>query len=340
MPKRPRQPAGRLSATLADVAREIQVSEITVSRVIRNKGAISDDMRKRVEAAIRKVGYVPNRLAGSLASSGSDLIGVVVPTLRSIFPEILEGINATIAAKGFRAVVGTTEFDRSEEERLVTSLLSWRPAALIVAAFDHSPATADRLEAARHLLVEITDLDRAPIGASIGISHWKAGYVTGQFLVGKGYRNFGYVGHNIGDDRYALRRREGFVKALDEAGLRFIAENVVDEPYDIMLGKTALAGLLAGKPPLDAVYFSNDAMAIGGYFHCVEEGIAVPESLALAGFNGLDVGQALPRPLTTVLSNRYELGTLAGKSALALIAGEPVEPVTNVGFELIEGGTA
>ncbi|MBN9021153.1 MAG: LacI family DNA-binding transcriptional regulator, partial [Rhizobiales bacterium] len=99
MPKKPRG-AGRLSATLADVAREIEVSEITVSRVIRNKGAISDEMRKRVEAAIRKVGYVPNRLAGSLASSGSDLIGVVVPTLRTIFPEILAGINATIAAGG------------------------------------------------------------------------------------------------------------------------------------------------------------------------------------------------------------------------------------------------
>ncbi len=339
MPKKPRG-AGRLSATLADVAREIEVSEITVSRVIRNKGAISDEMRKRVEAAIRKVGYVPNRLAGSLASSGSDLIGVVVPTLRTIFPEILAGINATIAAGGYRAVVGTTEFDQGEEEKLVTSLLAWRPAALIVAAFDHSRATTERLTAARHLLVEITDIDRPPIGVSIGVSHFKAGHATGAFLIGKGYRRFGYVGHNIHDDRYALRRREGFVAALAESGLGFVAENIIDRPYEFALGKAALADLLAATPDLDAVYFSNDAMAVGGYFHCVAAGVAVPERLALAGFNGTDIGQALPKPLTTVLSNRYQLGKLAGDSALALIAGEPVAPVTDVGFEVIEGGTA
>lgn len=339
MPKKPRG-AGRLSATLADVAREIEVSEITVSRVIRNKGAISDEMRKRVEAAIRKVGYVPNRLAGSLASSGSDLIGVVVPTLRSIFPEILAGINETIAAQGYRAVVGTTEFLQSEEERLVTSLLSWRPAALIIAAFDHSRATADQLRGARHLLVEITDIDRAPIGVSIGVSHRKAGRATAAFLLGRGYRRFGYVGHNIGDDRYALRRREGFRAGLAESGLDFVAENIVVRPYDFALGKAALMDLLAGQPDLDAVYFSNDVMAVGGYFHCVAAGIAVPERLALAGFNGSDIGQALPKPLTTVLSNRYQLGKLAGDSALALIAGETVAPVTDVGFEVIAGETA
>ena len=142
MPKRPRaaRPTG-LAITLADVAREGGVSEITVSRVIRNKGAISDETRERVEAAIRKVGYVPNRLAGSLANSGSDLIGVIVPTLRLIFPDILRGINDAISPAGYRAVVGTTEFKQSEEEHLVGSLLSWRPAAMIVAAFDHSPTT-------------------------------------------------------------------------------------------------------------------------------------------------------------------------------------------------------
>ena len=117
MPKRPRAATPGLAVTLADVAREGGVSEITVSRVIRNKGAISEETRERVEAAIRKVGYVPNRLAGSLASSGSDLVGVIVPTLRSIFPDILRGITEAIAEEGYRAVVGTTEFKREEEER-------------------------------------------------------------------------------------------------------------------------------------------------------------------------------------------------------------------------------
>jgi LacI family gluconate utilization system Gnt-I transcriptional repressor len=340
LPKRPRAAVSSLAITLADVAREGGVSEITVSRVIRNKGAISDVTRERVEAAIRKVGYVPNRLAGSLASSGSDLVGVIVPTLRSIFPDILRGITEAIAAKGYRAVVGTTEFKREEEERLVSSLLAWRPAAMIVAAFDHSEKTTSLLSSARERLVEITDIEREPIGISLGISHFKAGYETARYVLSRGYRRIGFVGHNITDDRYAVRRREGFARCLAESGLGFVAEHLVDAPYDAILGRNALAAFLAGEPDVDAVYFSNDAMAVGGYFHCMAEGIAVPEKLALIGFNGTDIGQALPRPLTSVLSKRYELGLLAGRSALALIAGRDVPRVVDVGFDLLRGATA
>ena len=225
MPKRPRAATPSLAVTLADVAREGGVSEITVSRVIRNKGAISDGTRARVEAAIRKVGYVPNRLAGSLASSGSDLVGVIVPTLRSIFPDILRGITEAIAEEGYRAVVGTTEFKREEEERLVSSLLAWRPAAMIVAAFDHSETTTILLSSARERLVEITDIEREPIGVSLGISHFKAGYETARYVLSLGYRRIGFVGHNMRDDRYAFRRREGFAQCLAESGLGFVAEN-------------------------------------------------------------------------------------------------------------------
>ena len=80
-------------------------------------------------------------------------------------------------------------------------------------------------------------------------------------------------------------------------------------------------------------------MAVGGYFHCIAEKIAVPEKLALVGFNGTDMGQALPLPLTSVLSKRYELGLLAGRSALDLIAGRTVPRVVDVGFDLLRGGT-
>lgn len=339
MPKRPLSASPGLTITLADVAREGGVSEITVSRVIRNKGAISEETRERVNAAIRKVGYVPNRLAGSLASAGSDLVGVIVPTMRSIFPDILRGITEAIAVEGYRAVVGTTEFKRDEEERLVSSLLAWRPAAMIVAAFDHSERTTALLSSAHERLVEITDIERQPIGVSLGISHFKAGYETARYVLSRGYRRIGFVGHNIEDDRYALRRHDGFAACLAESGLAFVAEHLIDAPYEITLGKSALAALLAQNPDLDAVYFSNDAMAVGGYFHCIAQGIAVPEKLALVGFNGTDMGQALPLPLTSVLSKRYELGLLAGRSALDLIAGRTVPRVVDVGFDLLRGGT-
>ncbi len=328
--------------TLADVAREGGVSQITVSRVIRNKGAISDEMRERVERAIGKVGYVPNRLAGSLASAGSDLIGVIVPSLRSIiFHHVLQGVNDAISAAGYRSVVGSTDFREEEEDRLVTSLLSWRPAAMIIASFDHMEATAHRLRASKVKLVEITDTDRAPIGAAVGFSHRKAGYETGKYFAKRGYRRIAYAGQDNRKDAYASRRYDGFRDALNAAGIAVVAECMVPVPHDSSFaGKLAVETLLRDAPTIDAIYFSHDEMAIGGYFHCLEAGVAVPERLALAGFNGIDLGQALPKPLTTVLSDRYELGKLAGQHALALIDGKKVAPVTDVGFSLVKGRTA
>lgn len=328
--------------TLADVAREIGVSQITVSRVIRNRGSISDETREKVERAIRKVGYVPNRLAGSLASAGSDLIGVIVPTLRSIiFHHVLQGVNEAISAAGYRSVVGSTEFRKSEEERLVASLLSWRPAAMIIASFDHLETTVHSLVSSQVKLVEITDIDRAPVGVTVGFSHWQAGYETGKYFVSRGYRRIGYIGQDNAIDEYARRRYEGFVAALAKSGISLLAECMMPEPRDSSFGgKAAMAAILGKEPALDAVYFSHDEMAIGGYFHCLQAGIAVPGRLAIAGFNGIDLGQALPTPLTTVLSDRYQLGKLAGLRALSLVDGETVPPVTDVGFTLVKGGTA
>jgi LacI family transcriptional regulator, gluconate utilization system Gnt-I transcriptional repressor len=339
--KKPRRRSDEFPVTLADVAREGRVSEITVSRVVRNRGAISEQMRERVEAAIKKVGYLPNRLAGSLASAGSDLIGVIMPTLKSaVFHLVLKGVNESIAPAGYRAVVGTTEFRADEEERLVKSLLSWRPAAMIIAAFDHTPETAEQLQTSRARLVEITDIERQPIGVSIGISHWCAGRDMGRYLLSRGYRRFGYVAHDIQADRYAQRRYDGFRHSLNEAGLEVVAERILAEPLGVAVGKAATGDLLRGKRKIDAVYFSNDEMAIGGYFHCLEAAIEVPRRLALAGFNGGELGQALPLPLTTILSNWNGFGQLAGEYALALIAGKSIQTITDVGFTLIEGATA
>jgi len=341
--KKPRPRLSGLPVTLADVAREARVSQITVSRVIRNKGAISGEMRRRVEEVIREVGYVPNRLAGSLASAGTDLVGVIVPTLRSIiFHHVLQGVNEALSAKGYRAVVASTGFDDEEEERLVTALLSWRPAAMIVAAFDHKPSTVAKLRGAGIPLIEITDIDRAPIDVSVGISYFDVGYATGKYLVERGYRRIGFIGHSLDSDRYARRRHDGFREALREAGIAIAAEKVTPNapPHEVAHGKALLAALCAEEQDLDAVYFSNDEMAVGGFLHCLGAGIDVPGKLALMGFNAIDVGQALPTPLSSVLSNRYELGLLAGKYALARIDGQPVPPVTDVGFTLIRGATS
>lgn len=330
-----------VAPTLKDVALMAGVSEITVSRVVRNKGPISGDTRLRVTAAIDALGYVPNRAAGSLASAGAPLIGVLLPSLSNIvFPEVLRGIQAALASTNYQSLVGVTEYDPVVEQHIVSSLLAWKPAALIMTGFDHTDAT--RMMLAKHdvRVAELMDIDAEPIDIAVGLSHRRAGYDSGRHLIQRGYRRFGYVGHDWDADRRARRRYNGLCAALAEAGLSLTAESRSPHASSTRAGKETLKALLLDAPKLDVVVFSNDDMAIGGFFHCLEAGISVKEELALFGFNGLAIGQDLPKPLSTVRSNRFLIGKTAVERLLGAAETSDHRRVIDTGYEIVEGATA
>jgi LacI family gluconate utilization system Gnt-I transcriptional repressor len=329
------------SYTLADVALRAEVSEITVSRVLRNKASVADKTRERVLAVVRQMGYVPNRVAGTLASAGSNLIGVVLPSLSNIvFPDVLRGIHASLASSGYQPVIGVTDYDMNTEEELVASLLSWQPAAMIVSGLHHTDYTVAMLKRSGVRIAELMDIDSPPLDIAVGMSHRQAGYDTALHLHKRGYRRFGYVGHDRERDERAARRYEGFREGLQALGLSLIGEATLDGPSSTQAGRELLGQLLARHANLDVVVFSNDDMAVGGVFHCFAAGIKPREDLALFGFNGLDIGQALPQPLSTILSRRF----LIGKTAAEMILESPDYPgqptICDTGYDIVEGETA
>jgi LacI family gluconate utilization system Gnt-I transcriptional repressor len=184
------------------------------------------------------------------------------------------------------------------------------------------------------------DIDSEPIDLAVGLSHRGAGYATGRHLIERGYRRFGYVGHDWETDRRARLRWEGLVEALNDSGLKLAGQAIYDGPSSAQAGRTMLAELLQPKRDLDIVVFSNDDMAVGGVFHCLAQNIAPKRDLGLFGFNGLDIGQALPAPLSTIRSNRF----LIGKTAVDQILAQPERNITpqiiDTGFDIIEGETA
>jgi LacI family gluconate utilization system Gnt-I transcriptional repressor len=327
--------------TLADVAQHAGVSEITVSRVVRNKGPIAEATRDRVMKSIELLGYVPNRAAGSLASSGSMLLGVLLPSLSNIvFPDVLRGIHAALAATPYQALTGVTDYDPFTEERLVSSLMSWKPAAIIMAGFDHTRSTNKMLASSRVRVAEIMDIDAQPIDIAVGLSHRKAGFDTGRHLIAKGYRKFGYVGHDWDTDRRARLRFEGLRAALQEAGLSLIAQKRFEGPSSAAAGKETFEKLFNEHSDVDVVVFSNDDMAVGGYFHCMSAGIAIKDQVGLFGFNGLDIGLALPMPLSTIRSNRYLIGKTAAEKLLEDVKRPVDKTIIDTGYDIIDGATA
>ncbi len=328
--------------TLSQVAAVAGVSEITASRAMRGGGLVAKATADKVQAAARDLNYVPNRLAGALAGGPSRQVGVILPSLsNSVFADVLKGLEDRLEDAGYQPVLGISNYDPLREERLIQNLLSWRPAGVVIAPTDMTEGSRALLVRAGLPVVEIMDIDAPPTDMAVGISHLSAGRAMAHYLLGRGYKRFAYLGHAIDSDLRAMARLEGFRTALGEAGQALAHCLTLGGPSSVTLGREGLARLLAeAEQPPDLVYFSNDDMAVGGVFHCMAAGISVPDDLALAGFNGLDIGQALPVPLTTIASNRAAIGTEAARRLLERFKGGTPEKVSDVGFRLVPGKTA
>ena len=155
--------------TLRDVSEASGVSEMTVSRVLRGRGDVSEATREKVLKAANELGYVPNKIAGALASQRVNLIAVIIPSMSNmVFPEVMTGINEGLEDTEFQAVVGITDYLPEKEEKVLFQMLSWRPSGVIIAGLEHTENARKMLMASGIPVVEIMDIDGNPGGLCRG----------------------------------------------------------------------------------------------------------------------------------------------------------------------------
>ncbi|PWE32621.1 LacI family transcriptional regulator [Maritimibacter sp. 55A14] len=313
--------------TLRDVSEASGVSEMTVSRVLRNRGDVSAKTRARVLEAARRLGYVPNKIAGALASNRVNLVGVVIPSLSNfVFPDVLTEISRGLEETPLQPVFGTSHYDLEIEEKVIYEMLSWRPSGLIVAGLEHTDAARAMMRNCGVPVVEIMDVDGSPVDANVGISHRRAGRDMARTILAAGYRRIAYMGTVKAEDYRAAKRLEGFEQALAEAGIRFEMREHYAGGSDFRKGREMAEAVLARAPEVDFIYCSNDMIGAGAMLHCLEAGIDVPGRLGLAGFNGIDLLEGLPRRLTSMDACRAEIGAAAARIVAARALGEGDEP--------------
>ncbi|MFD1913513.1 LacI family DNA-binding transcriptional regulator [Halodurantibacterium flavum] len=328
---RPPTPDPRRPLTLRDVSEASGVSEMTVSRVLRNRGDVSPATRDRVIEAAKRLGYVPNKIAGALASQRVNLVAVIIPSLGNmVFPEVLAGISDALDDTGLQPVVGVTNYSAEREEAVLYEMLSWRPTGVILAGLEHSDASRAMLENAGIPIVEIMDVDGPAIDSNVGISHHRAGRQMAEAIIAAGYRRIGFLGTMMPDDHRARKRLAGFREALGEAGLSLVDTEFYSGGSALLKGREMTEAMLTRNPDLDFLYYSNDMIGAGGLLYCLDKGIDVPGRLGLAGFNGVELLDGLPRRLATMDACRREIGEIAaqiiaGKRQSDLIGGERVE---------------
>lgn len=304
--------------TLKDIAQMARVSEMTVSRVLRGKGEASSYTCDRVREAAKTLGYVPNQIAGSLSSSQVNLVGVIVPSVSSsVFSEVLTGIISVLKDTQLQPVFGVTGYNLDTEETVIRQMLSWQPSGLIIAGLEHTATARNMMENSGIPITEIMDVDGDAIDMNIGISHEKAGYDMGKLIAEKGYRNIGFTGTKIETDFRAGKRLRGFEQALSEADLQIVDKELYTGNSTLRIGKDVTQKLLARSPQIDCIYCSNDLLAAGALMYCLAHDIAVPEQLGIAGFNGLDLREGLPKLTATTYAYRKETGEKAAQMIVA-----------------------
>ncbi len=331
-------PPGRL-VTLTDVAREAGVGESTVSRVLRNHGSYSKRAGERVAEAVARLGYVPNRLAGSLAGggagTGSGLVGVVIPSLANIvFPDLLRGLTAALDGTGMQSVVGVSEYDPDREEALVAALLSWRPEALLLTGLEHSPGTVSLARAAGVRVVEMIDTDGE------GIDGWSASRTGRRGRRAPGISWPGATGGSAisASIRGATGGAASGSRPSKRCWRRPACPSWGGRSGRAVLGRHGPGGVrgAAGAPPGPRRgVFRQRRHGARRLVRLPRGGARRAERIALFGFNGLDFTEAMPQPLSTIRTPRLAIG----RAAAGCLTGDGPARI-DLGFDLIEGATA
>ncbi len=318
----------RAAPTLAAVAERAGVSPITVSRVLRLPDLVSPSTRAVVQAALRELGYVPNQVAGSLASARTRSVGVLVPTIaNSIFADTVQGLSDRLEPLGLAVILAQSRYDAEREDHIIAALLARRPEAIIMVG---SPATSvgDRLlRRAGIPVVETWDLPQNPIDAVAGFDNYAAGVAVADHLIAQGRRCLAFVG---GEDPRATRRWLGFAETTQRAGLPAPRRHVL--PHD-MSAAAAAAPALADA---DAVFAASDAFAINLCFALRDAGrlCAGPPSaqpVAVIGLGDLQMGRMMSPRLSTI----RVYGTEIGRAAAELTLDPAAERRVDLGFELV-----
>lgn len=342
MPAADPEPTGE-PVTMATIARIAGVTQPTVSRAFNHPEKLSPDTLHKIMEAVRRTGYVPNMVAGGLASNRSGMLAAIVPSITNIiYSALVQTFAALVRERGYQVMLMESGFDAEEEARLVRIALARRPEGLLLTGVDHSPACRRMIEGAALPTVEVWDLSASPIDVCVGFSHEGAAGAAAEWLLARGYTHFGVVS---ADDPRALRRKIVFSHVVTAAGHAPPTEILYPGFASLRRGRDALSRLVAGglldRNGKSAIFCSSDVLAQGILIEAQARGISLPRDLGLMGFGDQDFAVDLNPALTTVRVDRGMLGQRAAEALISRIdaVANPVRRI-DIGHRIVERASA
>jgi LacI family transcriptional regulator len=314
-----------MSTRMKDIAKELGVSVITVSKVLRNHPDVGDETRERVLARVKELDYQPNLAARSLVTGRTYLVGLVVPDLlHPFFAEIAKALSDVLRESGYYLIISSSEEDPALEEQEINQLLARRLDALIIASCRATVDLFFRIEKQKTPYVLI---DRSLPGLSasfVGVNDEAVGTLATRHLIEIGCKR---IAHIRGPETSpGIRRVEGYNRALAQAGLKVMDGYVITERKgDVgtkQHGSDAMRQLLSLKPRPDGVFCFNDPLAMGAMNYALDQGLRIPEDIAIIGCGNLHYDDSLRAPLSSIDQHSRRIGEEAGRITLGILSSK------------------
>ena len=307
---------------MKDIAEQLDLSVVTISKVLRNHPDVSEETRNRVLQRMKEVDYRPNTMARSLVSGRSYLVGLVVPDLlHPFFAELAKVISAAVGKRGYSTIISSSEEDPELEAREIDHMTGRRLDALIVASSGSDIQPFSRLE--RHGIPYVL-IDRELAGLSanfVGTNDEAAGRLATEHLIDQGCKTIAHIRGR--ENSTGVRRFEGYKRALQRNGIPYsdslvVARSMVDINSERM-GAEAMRLLLKRRPVPDGVFAYNDPLAIGALEAILDAGLRIPEDIAVIGCGNLHYDRLLRVPLSSVDQDSQGMGDRTAEILLAIL---------------------
>jgi LacI family transcriptional regulator, gluconate utilization system Gnt-I transcriptional repressor len=287
---------------------------------------------------VREFGYLPNRIAGNLSSSRSNVVGLIVPSIRnSLYAGMIQAISDMLRANGLHLMIANSGHRLEDEEALVSALLAQRVCGLVLHNTMHSRRVRDLVRKTGVPAIETGNLPADPLDMAVSYSNFEAARAMTLHLARLGYRKIGFVTLPLRDNDRSEERRRGYFAALQELGLPADPTLVLEAAGGFSEGADAVVRLVQAHPDLDAGFFAGDVLAVGALFECQRRDWAVPGRVAIASFDDLDLLRHAVPTVTTLRIPRQEIGRRSAELLVNRLHGAPAERVRiDVGFEIVQ----
>ena len=308
-------------ATMKDIARLAQVSTSTVSHVINKSRFVSEEISQRVNQAAQELNYRPSALARSLKVNRTKTIGMLVTTSTNpFFGEVVKGVERSCYQQGYNLILCNTEGDNLRMRESINTLLQKRVDGLILMC---SSLEGERIEVfEQYPDIPVVVMDWGPMlftSDKIQDNSLRGGYLAAKHLIDNGHTDIGCITGPLVKHQ-AQMRYEGYKRALNEVGLNFNSDWIIESDFECEGGYEAFNKMYQNGPLPSAVFVCNDMMALGVINAANEKGVAIPEQLSIIGYDDIHIAKFMTPSLTTIHQPKYRLGKAAVEAVLKKLA--------------------